>query len=67
VSVALEMNLCYEWLIAGTDSDEMIMCAAPKISVGIGSIGNRANTLELIQARLLGDQAPAIAKVCSAV
>src|SRR6185295_11733398 len=52
VCVALEMNLGYEWLITRTDCDEMIMSAAPEIAVGIWSIGNRANTLELVQARL---------------
>src|ERR1700750_781955 len=56
VSIALEMNLCHEWWITGADSDEMKVSAAPKISVGIRSIGNRANTLELVQPGLRRDQ-----------
>ena len=67
--IALEMNLRHERLITGSGCDEMKMCATPELgSAGwIWTIGNRANTLELVQTSFRRDHATAIAKVCSAV
>lgn len=52
VWIALEMDFSHEWLIARAHRDEMKMSAAPEITIGIGPVRNRANTLELVHARL---------------
>src|SRR5215217_5372803 len=61
--VALKMDLGHEWLISGTDREQMKVCAAPELRRAgrIGPVGNWTNALELVETGFRRDQTPAVA------